>query len=362
MLVRYITPADVTACNDFHNRFYGKRRTEAQWRWEFGHYSGDRNPFFVVEDEGRIVGTQALIPLTMVDAEGEFPCGKSEETLIDASLRGKNVLEQLFGLAYAYAAETGMQTIWGFTPAIKPLKRVGFAIMNRTSQLFLPLSSRALSALQDQVEIKGLKQRLMPLAVGAASLLSSARFALAGGDPQTGLRLEILTEPPAGAGDLCHRFVKEWGGVTLLRDAAYLQWRFYDNPFVRSLLVGAYRGDTLVGWLAYALDDQGMGVIVDCLVVSGGDRALATEVLTALVRHAVVELRAAGALAVRTWRVNDHPFDALLTAVAKRLGFFHVNRGESVIIHPTGGDARPASLKRFDNWYITRAYTQGIIG
>jgi hypothetical protein len=361
MNIRFLTSVDVVACNDFYNRIYGNNRTVTQWLWEFGHYSSELNPFILVEDKGEILATQALIPIKMVDSNGVFLSAKSEETLIDPTMRGKGLFGKMYKLLFEYAAKEGIQVIWGFTPAYKPFEGIGFTVPGRTSQLLHPFSRRALSILKGELQVAGLKGELMSMALGAAAVVSAIQLLLRSDDPDW-LHLELLEVPPSSAEVLCTQFIQEWGGTTILRDAEYLQWRYYDNPYVKSTLVGAYQNDRLQGWLAFALDSSGMGYIVDTIVVSGGDKKLASQVLTSLIRYAIRELRAAGATAVRSWRVNDHPFDIFLTEVSRGVGFYHISRGEPAVVHPTGRSLAPSSLSSWDNWYVSRAFTQGNSG
>lgn len=359
MNVRFATPADIPACNAFHNRTYQKHRTQAQWEWEFDPKRTPL-PYVVVEENGEILGTQALIPLKMIDGEGVFWTAKSEETLLDPALRGKDMFRKMYDLLFAYAKEHGLEVIWGFTSANKAFEKVGFEVPGRTGQVFLPCHPAALKALTD-MDPKSPKGRALGLGLRAASVVSRVRGALAAAKPPAGITLKVLTEAPEEAGEVCRRFIAHWGGTTLLRDAGYLQWRFFDNPHVAATVVGAYEGDRLVGWVAYALDDDSMGYVVDLMVAPPEpDRARMERITAALLQSAVSALRKTGALGIRAWRLNDHPFDALLTRVAQRLGFYRIRRGEPVVLYFVG--ERRASMRSFDGWFITRAFTEGVSG
>ena len=66
----------------------------------------------------------------------------------------------------------------------------------------------------------------------------------------------------------------------------------------------------------------------------------------------------AGALGVREWHVNDHPFDQLKRKIAREVGFYNLNGGLSVVVlSPDGG--QPIDETRFTDWYITGAYQEG---
>lgn len=357
MQVEFLKDDDIEECNDFHNRAYGSNRTLKQWHWQFDPLLGGKRPFVVAKEGGRVVGTQALMPITMLDAAGELLTAKSEETLVNPSMRGKGVFQKMYEPLTAYAREQGVKAIWGFTPAHKAFEGIGFYVPDRTSQLVHPLSVRAAAAFGDSVGT-GLRRVAMGAAIGAASLVSAARVALAS-DRTSGIHLEVLEQPPAEAGAFCREFVRGWGGVTILRDQAYLKWRYYDNPAVRATLLGAYRGETLVGWVAYSLDEASIGYIVDAIVLRTED---AQQILHALMLQSVLALRSAGAVAIRSWRLNAHPFDQLISKVARSLGFYLLRRGEPVVLYLAQGKDAAASLSVWDDWFVTRAYTQGEVG
>jgi len=272
-------------------------------------------------------------------------------------MRGKGVFQKMYEPLQAYAFEQGVKAIWGFTPASKAFEGIGFHVPARTSQLVHPLSVRAAAAFGDSVGT-GMRRVAMGAAIGAASFVSAAHVALAS-NCSRGIRLEVLEQPPAEADALCREFVRGWGGTTIMRDQAYLKWRYYDNPVVRATLLGAYRGDTLLGWVAYSLDERSIGYIVDAIVLRNED---APQVLQALILKAVLTLRACGALAIRGWRLNAHPFDQLISKVSRSLGFYLLERGEPVVLYLMQGKNSATSLAVWDDWFVTRAYTQGEVG
>lgn len=82
-------------------------------------------------------------------------------------------------------------------------------------------------------------------------------------------------------------------GVMLVRDRAYLQWRFASRPDAAYIILGAARGDQLLGYLIWRVASRGrwrIGYLVDWLV----DRA-AADAFVPLVQTALSQMRATGA-------------------------------------------------------------------
>jgi hypothetical protein len=170
-----------------------------------------------------------------------------------------------------------------------------------------------------------------------------------------------MDQPDVQTGKLCRRFIDYYGGTTIYRDAEYLQWRLYDNPYVKSVVRAVYRDEELLGWVAFMLGDDGLGYLVDIMALGDGSIST-TELVKALLVEAVVGTRNMGATAIRGWFVNDHPFDKLLRRMAARVGFYSFRQGNSVVLYNCTAGKEKAAFGKFDDWYISRIYTEGVLG
>jgi len=327
----------------------------------------------VITDKGKVIGTQAFIPIRMIDERGVFWTVKSEETLVDADYRGQKLFEKMYDLLFDFLKQHRIHCIWGFTPATRAFQRLGFAIPRVTSQLFVPFTGAAVTAsLKQHTDLarQGFAGRMTALAwsVGGslASTLASLRYRAGRAAAKRrggGLDLRVLDEAPPAAGDLSERFIRLFGGTTIHRDATYLQWRFFENPYVKATVVGAFAQGQLVGWIAYALGDDGMGYIVDLMVAPLGDASeQAPMIVSRLLRESVDALRCAGALGVRGWHVTEHPVDAMILKEARALGFYHVKRGHTVVLYTNQQSDRAEAIASFDRWFVTRIFTEGALG
>jgi GNAT superfamily N-acetyltransferase len=375
MKIRFISQDEAQACNDFHNRIYGENRSVDQWRWIFipRSFASDKIPFVVVDDGGKIAGTQAFIPIRLIDQDGVFWTAKSEETLLLPEYRGQGCFGKMYAVMKEYMREQNLHCVWGFSPATRAFLKIGFQVPAVTTQLFLPFSSKAVTRIIEGQSLdakKGLANHLKDgvyrTGCSLARVYSAMRFVR--GQKRdvrlfesSGFYLKTLEKPPDDAGELTRRFVQQWGGITIYRDADYLRWRVFDNPFVRSIFRAAYANNQLLGWVAFTISDDSMGYIVD-LMVATDDRFKAEPVISLLLRDAVISLRNMGALGVRGWSVTHHPFDAMVSKVAGNLGFFHIKRGYSVVLLTNDDSDRKALLNQYDNWYVNRIFTEGVQG
>ena len=81
---RLATENDYQNINDFHNRIYQKNRTMNEFRWEFHNCPFGKSIYVIATDEGKVVGTNCVIPIVLANSKSELILtGKSEDTLVD---------------------------------------------------------------------------------------------------------------------------------------------------------------------------------------------------------------------------------------------------------------------------------------
>lgn len=376
--IRLIQSDDITAANDFYNRSHGRNRSVNQWKWEFqaDYLPFPETPYVIVENSGTVIGTQALLPIKMIDKNGIFWTAKSEETLLDPAFRGIQLFEKMYRLLFTYVEKNDIHSIWGFTSATKAFKRLEFQIPGKTSQLFFPFCGKAVYHLLSHVQNPGssqyssrIRMRSYKYCCALAGKISTIRNSVSGSGKYAeinGRKLEITTleNPPDAAGEICRRFIKKWGGITIYRDSQYLDWRLFKNPHIKSIFKGVYLDRVLVGWGAYAMDDSGMGYFVDLFLAieNDDDNMILEQAVLFLLKDGISNLRKMGAVGIRGWRVNNHPFDILITKIARRVGFYYIKRGHEVVCYIDPNSSHMESFSSFDNWFISRIYTEGISG
>jgi hypothetical protein len=375
MKIRFAQAQDAEDANRFFNANYSTKRTLAQWKWEFlpRDFSDGTMPFVIITDQDKIIGTQAFIPIKLIDESGVFWSVKSEKTLIDPSYRGQNLFKKMYEVLFDYLKLHGIHCIWGFTPATKAFERLNFAVPQVTSQVFFPFDSRAVTSVLErhaaavhQSNLARLNALTYRFAGSLASEYSSFRYrAVTRSSDHNPIKLDIhvLDSPPSQAGELSERFIKLHGGITIYRDKNYLQWRLFDNPYVKAIMLGAFIQGQLVGWIAYSLGDDGMGYIIDIVAVPPSDfNQASSSIVSQLLAKAVDDLKKVGASGVRGWHVNSHSFDRLVLREAKNLGFYHIKRGHSVVLFTNPESPRYEKISSFNNWFVSRIFTEGVLG
>lgn len=356
---------DVSACNAFHNDFYASGRSDAAWRWEFDGWAPalSKGYYIVAESGGRIIGTQTAIPMPLAAMGKLISSAKSEDTLVDQRFRTNRVFARMYDVLNDRMARDQVAVIWGFTPAGKSFQRVGFEVPARTGQIFRVFRSNAARVLRDSKEPSsrwhGLKDTIGSLAATSFgnAMAGTARYSV------SGLDLRVLDAAPPHADELSLCFSKRWQAITIHRSMDYLNWRFYENPYVRAQLVGAWQGDQLVGYVAVALPNPRIAMIIDVVAASPTmTDSMAADIVSVLLAAAERIARRGGASVIRSWAVTKHPFDLLVRRVARRRGWLFAAQGHDMVVRADEPFTRQLGELDIDKWYVNRLFTEGTQG
>ena len=237
---------------------------ETYWEWKF-----ERNPHgpgrvWVGEDDGRIAGCYIWNPVQIRWGETTFLGAQSVDAAVHPDYRGQGVFTDLARAAMEDDATRELALVYAFPveAAFRGQVRVGFEPRLTVSAVHRPLLIGA-----------GRRRRFQDLAISTAMSFDS--------------RFDVFPE--------CARDTE----LTVARDAAYLQWRFFEHPTRAYETLVCERDGEIRGYCVLSVDTtKGLarGFIVDLQVLPDSDPAAAF-----LVYHALRRLRSRGARVAISW-------------------------------------------------------------
>lgn len=271
--IREYAEGDLPSLIDTYNLVFGTERSADEWR-----YTHERNPaglrlFVAVTDEGQAVCQYAARPYrhwmegrerTFAEIIDSFVHPEHRSGLKSPGIFVRTALP--FFPAYGSAEPPGDVVHYGWP--VEKAYRIG--------QLYLHYNVYR-------------SQTVLAREVGPGP-----------SDLPAGVR--VLERFDAKV-DALYRACRDGWGSSTIRDTAFLNWRFVDNPLNRYTVLAVEEGDALLGYAVYRADDwltPGTGVIADWLVRD--DRPEVAEALRdALFARARTDGKAALGLFLPEW-------------------------------------------------------------
>lgn len=306
--IRPYQPGDEADLVALFAQVFGRPITAEWWRWKLkGRPAPVENVWVAVaEADGRIIAQYAGIPVRAQWAGPIRDAMVSVDTMTAPDFRRRGILTALGQAAYASWAAAGVSAVLGL-----PNQQWG----SRTDALGWQRLF-ALGWLRYPLHVeRALTARLPRALAGPAQALGGP--AAAGwraarrGAPQAGSGIQV--EAPADATDdfdrLWARLAPEYGRL-LVRDRAWVAWRYFGAPELGYRVLLARRAGAPAGYLAYRYaPDSGAGYLADLFTAPAGGAAA-----QALLRAALDDLWARGATSARATAAPGSALEATLRA------------------------------------------------
>lgn len=311
---------------------------------EYQIYEPTKAVFIAARLEGRLVGTQALIPYPLTVNGRLVTSGRSERTMADPKLRGGGLFQKLMEECARRGFEKELEFIWGTTTAKVAFQRNGFLYFDK----FLEHSITCInpfSIFANLREPQSGRLRVAKLVTALPSLFLRVARIFGG---MRGLQIE---DTPRDAEDVA-KLLEELRGtapmVFMHHEHGFLKWQL-DGTNRNILRFYGYRANDL---RAYAYFDVSPGATTE-LIDFGG---LAPD-LRVLLRYSLQTLAGRGVVFVHATYNARNPLlkrarDALILN-----GFIPFYRGGGFVVRPLRSKDM-TYLSDLSRWYITQLWIQ----
>jgi GNAT superfamily N-acetyltransferase len=322
----------------------GSRESLFRWITERNPHRGDAPPYYLLMDGERVIGMHGHMPLRF-SLGGERRMGfLAHDDLLSSDYRGQGLGKvMLSGVAEQSPPFAG--ALWHNEPNRRLYGKCGWVEVPD----FFPW----VKILDPMSAVRGrLGEGL--LARTAAALLGAGLRArdLASPRASSSLRVEEISAFDSRFDELFDAAAPSLE-ASVVRDAAYLNWKFVEKPGNRYLrLAAADAGDSLAGYAVLRTDrteDELRGKIVDLLADPRRPEAFA-----ALIGRSLEELRGRGAARVEVACTHE-PFCAQL----RRFGFLRANTPLRFMLSQWEGIIEPAWVESARHWYLCFADADG---
>ena len=334
--IRRLREDDEGRTLQFLKSIFGGWRNVRQWDWKFKEIEkrlGREASNWVVEDNGKIVGHLAFIPMELRVGSNIFPVCQLVDGALSPKYRHSGVYTKLVQRVLLDAKKKGNLAAFGF--ANRPSYRIyaslrDFQTICEITKMFKILSLRnAMKTLRVSLSIGELKNNgndsivrdlflilrkkailtLIELirnttASAITCALGSKPYAVTQAPTMSGVEASVLGEKfPASWLELSKNFM-----IAFERNSKYLKWR-YINPAASYKIYAAERSGRLVGYVITTFEEKSMeiggarlsGLKVGYIV----DLVAENEVIIPLLLRAEEELRKQQVCFVNCWTTEN---------------------------------------------------------
>jgi hypothetical protein len=333
--LRAYVPGDEDAIQQMFQDVFGRARTPEEWRWRFLEGPDGPAAIHVLEESGRLVGHIAHVPFRAWVDGRRLRLGHGGDTMVVAASRGRGGMKAL--VEGFLAADHGFDLRLNF-----PTDQAA-GLMQRYG------GGRLLGRIPKWVR---LLDRPRQLAWPARLLPGRAlrAYAAVASRPLPRLAVEPLRELGPAVDELA-RASAGFARCIRIRDAAYLRWRWLEQPGAAWQLTaardsaGALRG--LAVWGTKEDEVHGRrGLVVDLLAADA-------ESTRALLLAASRALREQGCDRVVCDCADPRPW---VRRAFLRAGFLPAGGDINVVCGSLSAGTGPVP-ERLDAWYLTRGDT-----
>ena len=262
--VRESTAADKDGIFKLREAVYGKPFDAEEWHWKFERSPVTPAKIYVAEANGTIVGLRAFIVEQLKVHEKVWLAGLGVDIMVHPDFRRYGIASQVADEASKGMEEAGIPILTGF-PNEAAFKVYTRRRSNWRHVCSIPLLVKPLNF--DSILGKYIKTTALRSAFKVpAQLLWSALFRgkVAGPGQYNVTRVEGFDE----RFDVLWEEVGQQHGILLVRDRAFLEWRFREKPDVECVVYTAEVAGSLKGYVVLCegqMFDLKVGLILDIL-------------------------------------------------------------------------------------------------
>jgi GNAT superfamily N-acetyltransferase len=320
-------------------------------RWMYDRNPGGRALEYATLHRGLVSGHIAALPFRYKFGSRILTAGLVVNAITHPDFRGKGIFIILTELLNKRCAEAGIEFTFGYANSSSEkgcLRHLAYRELGRFPLWILPFRLPRIAAAQDPGPAAWLRAAAS-LAGPAARAWSLARRPRG----RLGIDVDRATAPGPEFDGLWESVRTGYGNI-LVRDRAFLDWRFVQAPTRRYEILAARKDGRLLGYLVSTMTAvQGLrwAMIMDMLVADSREgRAAAARLVEEHVRRA----RAAGADLAAGLMFRHAP----AAAGMRRNGFLVaparlLPREFPILLHWNMAEKAPETLFDLKSWYLT---------
>lgn len=349
-------PSDLSSINSLIEAWYGPERkyTPEQFRWTFFERNPEPSLLLSIRDHGRIVGTQAVLPISMRRGERLFLSGKSEETLLHLDYRGKGLFGKLYNQLFDRIDER-IALLWGLTSARTPFEKCGFETP-ATAQYTIVFTGKPgpKFPLGDDPKTLTQKTKRKMFSLAHSTLRHRTRLATITGGRDTRVVEEVNLPFYESVWQQAARQLPEM--VSVDRTVNWLSWRLTNHPKMEYRMLRFVDGATQ-GAVLFTFNSENRAAYLMDFAACGNLQQAARALINTLVFQAVREKMA---LIVDFGLSNNNELQQVRQKALSRFGhFLFRNDKDFMVTRKSPKEQDGVGRIEPEDWYYTFLMSSG---
>ena len=261
-IIKKANTKNLKKLNQFHNKYYKTNRTIKQFLWLF-RKTPKFYDFYYALNKKKIVGTLGFIKFNFVYKNINYKVIKPEDLLISPNARKKNIFEKI-NKKY----EKKISNLKGISININAVARIfqraNYGPYFGERMMFIKYyHAKGLSELIAKKKIPKLFSYLFAHLI----IFYLKIFDLTKNNKiKSNLTFINYNKAPKWTNNINKKFTNYWNFFTVDRTEKFLQWRVFDNPFLKEKFTAFYFNKIPVGYIIYNINMKNL-YVVDLVVV-----------------------------------------------------------------------------------------------
>jgi hypothetical protein len=309
--------------------------------YEYRQFRPELAVFIQARLDGRLIGTQGLVPYPLFVGGKALMSGRTERAMIDPKWRTGGLFTQIMGLCTSRGAEKGCDLMWGMTGLKIPFQHNGFLFFDNFYEHALLCVAPSLVA-EDLRQPQAGRMRAAKLAAVGPSLCLRAASRVA---RRSGLEVVSIARGDSDVDQLYRQLRGRKPLVVMRHTPPFLEWLHQGRTLERFY---AYEGQALAAYAYVDLSGRTTATLLDFAARDGASmRTLIRAIVQALSRRGV-------AFVYTSYNVTN-PLLARQRSWLVQSGFVPLHRGGGFVVRQVRFHDNNY-LNDLSRWYITRLW------
>jgi hypothetical protein len=350
--LRDTSPLDAPTLVRFAYMAFDAGWTEAFVHWKYFQNPAGRIYGQCAEIAGRPAAYYGNTPVRLKIGDQVVVAAQAVDAMVAPEARRRGLFVTLARETYRQMDEAGVALTYAFPNPVSLVafvERLGWAPVGEVPRYVRVLDAQGAARAAGRVGPAGWLYARWLGALSRPGLRREAALA-------SGLPVRVVETPDERFDGLWAEASRSFP-IAVVRDAAYLRWRYVEHPAAPYLVLAAERGGRLAGFAVLSSRDARRAGVVALteLLVAPGDREAGLALLAECVRRA----RQAGGAQLQCWLLPHHAFyrellerSGLVFRPARYApGLIRYTTPHIIRAHPAGSLSPDPALA--ENWYLS---------